>query len=293
MISILFAVLTALCNGTASVLQRRAAANAPEEEALRLSLMLDLIRRPIWLAGILATTAAAVCQAVALATGPIAIVQPIFVIELPFTLLLGGLLFHSSFSRDIWQAVAAVAGGLALFLFSAAPSGGTDSVSGGRWFLALLASGLFLAVTLGIGLRTRGNARAASFGLSAACGYALTAATLKDAMGRLDHGAAALFTGWQLYATIALGAGSLFVLQNALQAGSLAASQPMLSIGDALISTSYGVTLFSESLRTGWWLIPQIAGMGLVLAGCIGLTRSKLADNMAERPKGRGMPAAA
>jgi drug/metabolite transporter (DMT)-like permease len=295
MISILFAVLTAMANGTASVLQRKAAAAAPEEEAMRLSLMRDLLRRPVWLAGIAASTAAAVCQAVALATGPIAIVQPIFVIELPFTLLLGGLLFHGSFSRHVWTAVAAVAGGLALFLVAAAPSGGTDSVSAGSWAPALVASGAFLAVVMVIGLRTRGNARAAAFGLAAACGYALTAAFMKDAMARIDHGAASLFTGWQLYATVAMGVASLFVLQNALQAGSLAASQPMLSIGDALISTSYGVTLFSETLRTGWWLVPQLAALGLVLTGCIGLSRSPLADGMAGPPSEHGgqLPAAA
>ncbi|MCC9311633.1 DMT family transporter [Kitasatospora sp. RB6PN24] len=293
MISILFAVLTALSNGTASVLQRRAAATAPEEDALRFQLLRDLLHRPVWLGGIAMSVVAAVCQAVALATGPIAIVQPIFVIELPFTLVLGGLLFHGSrFSRDVWVAIAAVAGGLALFLTAAAPSGGNSSVSPDSWPVALLATGLFLAVTLSIGLRVHGNARAAALGLAAACGYALTAALMKDAMARLDHGAGALFTGWQLYATAALGVGSLFVLQNALQAGSLAASQPMLSIGDALISTSYGVTLFAETLRTGWWLIPQVVAMGVVLAGCIGLSRSRLADGMAENSSKRGAPAA-
>ncbi|GAA1956942.1 DMT family transporter [Kitasatospora viridis] len=287
MISILFAVLTALSNGTASVLQRRAAADAPEEDALRLSLLRDLLRKGIWIGGIAMSAVAAVCQAVALATGPIAIVQPIFVIELPFTLLLGGLLFHGSFPRSVWLAVAAVAGGLSLFLLAAAPSGGDASVTTGFWPEALLVTGLFLAALLAVGLRVRGNARAATLGLAAACGYALTAATMKDAMARLDHGVGAFFTGWQLYATAAIGAGSLFVLQNALQAGSLAASQPMLSIGDALISTCYGVTLFSESLRTGWWLVPQLAALALVLAGCIGLSRSPLADGLAPRPDDR------
>ncbi|MFE0461164.1 DMT family transporter [Kitasatospora sp. NPDC058965] len=280
MISILFAVLTAMSNGTASVLQRRAAAEAPAETAMRFSLLRDLLHRPVWLGGIAMSIVAAVCQAVALATGPIAVVQPIFVIELPFTLLLGGLLFHRSFPRSVWLAVAEVAAGLALFLTTAAPSGGTEAVSPGAWFPALVATGIFLALLLAVGLKVRGNARAAALGLAAACGYALTAALMKDAMARLDSGAGALFTSWQLYATAAIGAGSLFVLQNALQAGSLAASQPMLSIGDALISTCYGVTLFAETLRTGWWLLPQLVALALVLLGCLNLSRSPLADGL-------------
>ena len=87
MVSVLFALLTALCNGLASVLQRIAASTAPPDRALHLSLFSYLIKRKVWLAGIGLVILAAVCQAIALATGPIALVQPIFIIELPFTLL--------------------------------------------------------------------------------------------------------------------------------------------------------------------------------------------------------------
>ena len=101
---------------------------------------------------------------------------------------------------------------------------------------------------------------------------------MKDAVARLDQGGAgALFASWQLYAMAVAGAGALFLLQNALQAGSLAASQPMLTLGDALISIAYGVTLFGESVRTGWWLLPELAAIGLIAAGCVALARSPLA----------------
>ena len=52
MVSVLFALLTALFNGVASVLQRIAAATAPQSRALHLSLFGYLIRRKVWLAGI-------------------------------------------------------------------------------------------------------------------------------------------------------------------------------------------------------------------------------------------------
>ena len=45
MVSVLFALLTAVFNGLASVLQRIAAATAPQSHALRLSLFGYLIRR--------------------------------------------------------------------------------------------------------------------------------------------------------------------------------------------------------------------------------------------------------
>ncbi|WP_326700743.1 DMT family transporter [Streptomyces sp. NBC_01754] len=283
MISVLFAVLTAFSNGGASVFQRRAAQKVPDNEAMRLSLLGHLLRQPVWLAGIGLVIVAAVCQAVALATGPIAVVQPIFVIELPATLLLAGFVMRVGVPRPVWYGVAAVTIGLALGMASAAPVGGVDLVRGTAWIPALVVTAVFEAGLIAGALGTRGNARAAMLGLAAACGYALTAALMKDAMARLDSGGwGALLTAWQLYATAAAGVGALFLLQNALQAGSLVAVQPMLTLGDALISITYGVALFDERVRTGWWLLPQLAGVALIAVGCVVLARSPLASGSQE-----------
>lgn len=287
MISVLFAVLTAISNGSASVLQRRAASTVPDKEAMHLSLIGHLLRQKVWLAGIGLVIVAAACQAIALATGAIAVVQPIFVIELPSTLLIAGYVFHSKLPRSAWYGVAAVTFGLALGMASAAPGGGSETVNGVAWVPALIITVGFEAVLISVAVRVRGNPRAALFGLAAACGYALTAALMKDAVARLEDGdgVVALFASWQLYATAVAGVGALFLLQNALQAGSLVASQPMLTLGDALISITYGVTLFGETLRTGWWLLPELAGLGLVAAGCVELARSPLVSGNAPPPR--------
>ncbi|GAA1156253.1 DMT family transporter [Streptomyces hebeiensis] len=285
MISVLFAILTAVSNGSGAVLQRRAAATVPDTKAMRLELIRHLLRQKVWLAGIGLVIVAAVCQAVALATGPIAVVQPIFVVELPATLLIAGYVFRARLPREVWAGVAAVTCGLALGMASAAPGGGGESVPGAAWISALLLTGVFEGLLLAWSTRLRGNARAAALGLAAATGYALTAALMKDAMARLeDGGAAALFTSWQLYATAVAGVGALFLLQNALQAGSLAASQPMLTLGDALISIAYGVTLFGESVRVGWWLLPELIAVVLITVGCVTLARSPLAGGAAPPP---------
>jgi drug/metabolite transporter (DMT)-like permease len=279
-ICVVFALLTAVANGTASVLQRRAAANAPSSEALRLSLIRDLMHQKVWLGGIAMTIVAAVCQAVALATGPIAVVQPIFVVELPTTLLLAGYVFHRSISGRTWIGVAMIAVGLAAAMAVAAPGGGGESVHyAWIWLPTLVVTLGFEFLVVSAALRGDSRTRAALLALGAACGYALTAALMKDAMAVLDEGrgAAALFSSWQLYATAAAGVGALFLLQNALQAGSLAISQPVLSLGDPVISVAYGVTLFGETIRTGWWLVPELLAMAVIAAGCVLLARSPLA----------------
>jgi drug/metabolite transporter (DMT)-like permease len=274
-VSVLFALLTAFFNGLASVLQRTAAATAPEDRALHLSLFAYLIKRKVWLAGIGLVILAAVCQATALATGPVALVQPIFIIELPFTLLVASRVFRRPLSRRTWWAVGVVAVSLGAGLAAAAPSGGSDQASTKVWITALIVTGVFEAVVITVGVRTRGNARGAALGLAAACGYALTATLMKSAVAALPRGAAAFFGTWQLYATAAAGVGALFLLQNGLQAGMLVAVQPPLTLGDALISASFGVTVYGEQIQTGGWLLViQIAAVIAIALGCIQLSRS-------------------
>ncbi len=290
MIPVVFALLTALSNGLASVLQRRAAATAPPSKALHLALIGYLIRHKIWLAGIAMIIVAAVCQAVALANGPVALVQPIFIVELPFALLLASRLARRRLPRLTWLAVALVTISLGAGLAAAAPSGGTAHAPFPVWAPTLIVTGCFEAVVIAVALRARGNGRAALLGLAAACGYALTAALMKDAMDTLARGIAPFFAAWQLYATAAAGIGALFLLQNALQAGTLVAVQPPLTLGDALISVAYGVSVFNENLRSGGWLAAEIIAVLLIGVGCVELSRSLAAAQEASQ---RHAPSAA
>ena len=292
MVPVLFALLTSLCNGTASVCQRIAASTAPAAKALHLSLFGYLIRRKIWLAGIAMVILAAVFQAIALDTGPIALVQPIFIIELPFTLLVASrFIGHRRLPGLTWWAVGLVTVGLGSGLAIAAPSGGTTHASLKIWVTTLIVTGGFEAVVIAFGVRAKGNARAAAFGLAAACGYSLTAVLLKSAVATLSQGVVPFFESWQLYGTAGAGVGALFLLQNGLQAGSLVAVQPPLTLGDALISVSFGVTVFNENVRTGGWLlVGEIAALIAVAVGCIQLSRS-LADVHISPPAEAASPA--
>ena len=290
MVTVVLALLTSASNATASVLQRRAASQASSARSLHLSLIAELARRRVWLAGIGLVMVAALFQAGALATGPIALVQPIFIIELPLAILLGGLVMHRRIPSRIWIAVAAVTVGLGTGLAVAQPGGGSDHAANGLWMLALIAVGAFELVVISAAMRVVGEPRAALLGLAAACAYALTAALLKESMAALGRGPGAFFSTWQLYATAVVGVGALFLLQNALQAGTLVASQPMLTVGDALISISLGVVLFGEQVRTGWWLPLEILCLALVVLGCVEIAKSPLVGAGDERQPSAQVP---
>lgn len=281
-LSVLFAIGAALCNALATVLKRHAALTVPRSQGLRWRLILDLLHRPVWLGGMLAVVAAAVCQAVALANGALSVVQPIFVLELPLALVIGGFVLRRRLPGRGWAAVACIAGGLGVALAAASPAGNRTDASMGRWIPALaVCCGMMALLSAGAVRRPEGPMRAAFLGTAAAIGYALTAALMKTATSALaERGPMAFVTSWQTYAFAAAGVTALFLLENAMQAGSLVASQPALTLGDALISLSLGVTLYDERIRTGWWLVPEILGAGLVLAGLVGLARIPAAPSL-------------
>ncbi|RSS46126.1 DMT family transporter [Streptomyces sp. WAC08241] len=272
---VLFSLFAAFSNALATVLQRRAALTVPRSDSFRPGLVLDLLRRPLWLAGILAVIAAGVGQAAALATGPLALVQPLFVLELPLALLIASLMARERLPARLWAAVAAVVAGLGTALVAASPAGNRTHVALDRWLPVLVACAVAVVALAATGLRRPpGRARAACLGAATAICYALTAALMKTSMHVLDDGGIGAFlTAWQTYAFCAAGIAALLLLEHAMQGGPLVASQPALTLGDATVSLSLGVLLYEEHVRTGWWLLPQAAGVALIVLGVFALAR--------------------
>ncbi|MFD7409159.1 DMT family transporter [Streptomyces sp. NPDC059866] len=282
LLPIVFALCAAFSNAVATVLQRKAALTVPRSQGFRAGLMLDLLRRPVWLSGILAVIAAGVCQALALATGPLTIVQPLFVLELPLTLIVASFLMHRHLPGTGWLAVTVVVAGLAVALAAASPTGNRTHVALDRWIPALaVCMGTVVALALAALRRPEGRARAACLGAATAISYAVTAALMKASTHILDEqGLVGFFSAWQTYAFAATGVCALFLLENAMQAGPLVASQPALTLGDAMVSLALGITLYEEEIRSGWWLLPQLFGVALIAAGVLALSRIPLTQSL-------------
>ncbi|MEU6669026.1 DMT family transporter [Streptomyces sp. NPDC046727] len=276
-LTVLLALLAALSNAAASVLQRRAAVQEPDQgggagSAVRR--LARLLRRPYWLAGAGLLALSSLLQAGALAVGSLSLVQPLLAAELLFTLAVGSVVFRRHPDARTWLAFVALAGGLALFLLAAAPSPGRSTARPGDWLLGG-GGALGAVVLLVLAARPSGGAcRAALLGLASAVSFATTAALLKEAVGRLAHGPGAMFAHWSLYATLGAGLVAFLLLQSALAAGSLTASQPALTLGDALTSVVLGWVLFAESIHLGLSLLPEAIGVALIGTGSIGLAHA-------------------
>ncbi|KUH36968.1 MULTISPECIES: DMT family transporter [Streptomyces] len=275
-LSICLALLAAVGNAAASVLQRRAAADAgPVGTAVR-GWWPGLLRRRAWVLGSVVLGVSGVFQALALATGPLAVVQPVMSTELLFTLVLGGVVFRRSPDRRTWWAFGAMAAGLAAFLALAEPTGGRSTVPAADWLWAGVAIGAAMVALVVVALRLPSAPRAAVLGTATAMGFSVTAALLKDALGRVQDGMGLLFGAWQLYVAVAVGLTSFLLLQVTFRAGTLVASQPALTMGDALLSVVLGVVLFEERVTVGVRGVFEAVAVIVLVVACVELARSPL-----------------
>jgi len=281
-----FAVLAACANATSSVLQRKANREISRKKNLSWKLIRGLLHEPVWFGGVLAVIAGFLLQAAALGNGQLSVVEPILVLELPATLLLGSKVFGSRLGLREWGPAVTMTAGLAGLLYFLSPSQGhSTGVRWYVWFVGIGANVGMIAALVVAGRRGpagRGGGagssarQAAVFGVAAGAGFGLTAALMKGMTTTFSHGIVALFTSWQLYGMIAAGGLAMFLLQSAMNAGRLIAAQPGLSLTDPIVSILWGVLAFGEHVRGGLFLLLAVLSGGLMTASVIALTRSPL-----------------
>lgn len=287
MLTYLFAALAACANAASSVLQRKADREESTEDNLSLRLIVDLLHSPTWFLGILGVIAGFLLQAAALGSGPLAVVEPVLIIELPITLVLAGIVFGQRMHTREWTAALAMTAGLAGLLYFLSPAGGKSAgVSGLTWGAGLAISLAAIGGLVAWASRdaTSATRRAALLGVATGAAFGLTAALIKAMTEAVaQHGLAAIFTTWQAYAMVLAGALAMFLLQSALNAGPLVAAQPGFTAADPIVSILWGTVAFGETVRGGVYLILAIASAAVVGWGVFMLSRSPVvSDNSGE-----------
>ncbi|GAA4834051.1 DMT family transporter [Saccharopolyspora rosea] len=273
MLGVFLMLVAALCNATASVLQRRQAKE--QTSGFSLSMIVDLARRPLWILGIATMIVGFVLHAVAISVSRIALVQPLLITELPFTLLLASWAFRLRIPRHDWTAIVLASAGLAVFLACLSPEGGDPRASGGAWALGVCVTLVPILVLVVLGYRGRREHRAALLGIATGAAFGLNSAFIAGIGASVANGGGLLST-WQTYGVVVLGPASFFLLQNSLQAGNLVASQPGFTLTNPLVSVAWGLAVFGERGYTGPWLVGSVAGALMIAAGTVLLSRSDL-----------------
>ena len=141
--------------------------------------LVQILRRPVWLAGGGLQMCGWVLQALALDTGSLIVVQSLTTMSLVIALPLGARLTGQEVSRRVWLGAAAMVVGIVLFLSVGSPTGGTTTPPASAWWSAGLTAIVLVAVLGRTGRRRTGARRALLLGSAAGVAFALQASVTK------------------------------------------------------------------------------------------------------------------
>jgi drug/metabolite transporter (DMT)-like permease len=278
LIAVLAALGCAACFAAASVAQQRATTTVPESRNLSLRLLVDLLHRPRWVAGIAASAAGLALQGVALHYGGLILVQPLILTELLFALPVAVRLRHQRMHAREWFATTAVAGGLALFLVVSSPRGGSPHPAVEVWAFMGAAAATLIGLLLLLARDPDRPARSTLLGACAGIAFGALAALLDSLTYVIaHHGFVTAFESWQLYALPVVATGGELLAQSAFQSGALAACLPAMDSLEPAVSIAIGVAAFGEQIvHTPLGVVLEVLGLAATAAGLVILDRSPL-----------------
>ena len=276
LIAVVAALSAACCFALAAVVQH-GVARATDEKLLSLRLLLALVRNPRWLAGVGLGVLSFAIQGLALAFGPLALVQPLAATDVLFAL---PMIAASRYrlTRGDWLGAGAVAAGIALFLAVSPPTEGTRAPGLAAWAPVLLTAGAFAALAGLAATRTRGTTQVIWLAAGAGITYGVVDALTKSTVDLLaDQGPGTLLR-WEPYALLAAGALGTLLDQSAFRAGALSVSLPVIDTLEPVSAVVIGAVVFGERLAASpGQLAAQLAGGVLAAGGIAALSRSSVA----------------
>jgi drug/metabolite transporter (DMT)-like permease len=248
------ALLSAILYGAGAALEQRQAAAAPDAAAGRPRLLVLLVRQPLWLLGIAAQFGGFATHAVALRSGPLAIVQMLVAAELIVSVVLVRIWSGRRLSRSSWSAALTVVAGIAAFLVltsSSGDDGGQAHDVPHRALVAVAALGITATALGAAGLGAAGRRRAILLAVAAGLADAAMAVVTMAFSHVASHGPVAVATSWTAYAVVVCGIGNVLLTQTAYQAGQPMITLPIISAVTPAASVAIGAGILGEAHRIG------------------------------------------
>ena len=275
-IAVLAALGAAVCFAIGSVLQQGAARESTAG-ALRPRLLLDLVRSRRWIAGTGLDVFSFAMQGLALAFGPLALVQPLAGTDVLFALPLIARRNRRRLTRRDVVGALAVTGGVSAFLVVSPPTGGIGVPGLAKWVPVLLAVAALVTVSGVVALRVTSRPQVIWLAAAAGVMFAVLDALLKSSVDLLATRGFGALLSWEPYAMAVVAAvGGLFG-QSAFGAGSLALSLPVIDTLEPVAAVVIAAAVFGERLARSPVLLGfQLAGGAIAAAGIWLLSHSSI-----------------
>ncbi|MFJ9624818.1 DMT family transporter [Streptomyces sp. NPDC101181] len=276
-LSVLLSLISAVAYAAGAIIQERVAATGEHSSY-------GLLREPVWWVAVLLNGVGALLHVVALAYGPLSLVQPLGALTIVFALPMAALFVRRGAGATAWRgALMATAGlcGLLALTGEAAP----HTLSGPERFL--LATGTFGGVAgLVVFARLLRRPALRAIALATGAGVAFGMASVFTKTVAIEWTSGSVRSGLPTLLVIAaLAAAGLLLSQAAYRGAGLTAPLATVTVVNPVVAAAVGVTLFGEHFRGGWpGTALALACGALAAGGLVLLTRERLsAEHAGER----------
>lgn len=254
LVAVLLSLLSAVAYAAAAVVQERLAARRPASGVLR------LLTAPAWWGSVLLNASAALLHVVALAYGPLTVVQPLGALTLVAAVPLGARAAGRPVTAVEWRGTALTLAGLAALLVPASGPAPDDPLSVPEALAVAGATAVLIGLLTRVG-PSRGLRHGAASGIASGVASALTQTVTVAATDRAQPVLSLQVAGVAVLVA-AFAAGGLLLAQSAYRDG-LGAPLAMVTLANPVAAAAIGMSLLGEQLRGG------PAGVALALTGAV------------------------
>lgn len=254
-----------------------------ERSGIGLRQVLGLLRNRGWLLGSSLLTFAVLLQLVGLLLAPLPVVQPLGVLSLVTTALLGRRLNHAQLPRRGVVGIAASVVGVTVFVVVAAFTTRSTPADVGAAVPVLVLGGVVLLLALAGYLVGRKRLPALAFAVAGGICFGFVATLMKIVLDRsaaaVQHGSlldsSTPFTLLVLVAAGAVGLGGISLVQTAYAVGSPDLVVAALTVIDPLVAVSLGIGLLGAAKGAPLWAFPVfVVSEAVAVFGVVRLARN-------------------
>ncbi|MDH6627811.1 drug/metabolite transporter (DMT)-like permease [Streptomyces sp. LBL] len=283
-VSVLLSLVSAVAYAAGAIVQEQVAMSSPDGQYAPL-------RRPGWWAAVALNGTGGLLHVVALAFGPLSLVQPLGALTIVFALPMAALFVGRKAGATAWRGAIMATVGLAGLLSLVGTSDAQSLDTAQRVFVAVVTAGAVIALMVA-GRAAHRHPAVRSMLLATASGIAFGMSSVFTKTVAVDWTGGVSVADIPSLAVIGvLATAGMLLSQASYRGAGLAAPLAMLTVVNPVVAAAVGITMFEETFRHGTMGTVLALGCGVVAAGgLILLTTERIARTHAEETAASSLP---
>ncbi|MDG9708538.1 DMT family transporter [Streptomyces sp. DH10] len=259
-LSVLLSLVSAFAYAGGAIVQERVAASSPDEQYAPL-------RRPGWWAAVALNGLGGLLHVVALAYGPLSLVQPLGALTIVVALPMAALFVGRKAGATAWRGAIMATVGLAGLLSLVAASDAQSLDAAERVAVALVTAGVVVALMIA-GRAAHRHPAVRSMLLATASGIAFGMSSVFTKTVAVDWTGGVSAADVPSLAVIGvLATAGMLLSQASYRGAGLAAPLATLTVVNPVVAAAVGITMFGETFRYGTTGTALALSCGVVAAG--------------------------